>query len=101
MIYCFDLDGTLCTNTNGDYKNAEPFLKRIKIVNELHENGNKIIIDTARGATTGIDWLELTTKQLNDWGVKYHKLYVGKKLHYDIIVDDKAINDLNFFSNEK
>jgi hydroxymethylpyrimidine pyrophosphatase-like HAD family hydrolase len=101
MIYCFDLDGTLCTNTNGDYKNAEPFLKRIKIVNELHENGNKIIIDTARGATTGIDWLELTTKQLNDWGVKYHKLYVGRKLHYDIIVDDKAINDLNFFSNEK
>ena len=101
MIYCFDLDGTLCTNTNGDYKNAEPFLKRIKIVNGLHENGNKIVIDTARGATTGIDWLELTTKQLNDWGVKYHKLYVGKKLHYDIIVDDKAINDLNFFSNEK
>lgn len=101
MIYCFDLDGTLCTNTNGDYKNAEPFLKRIKIVNELHKNGNKIIIDTARGATTGIDWLELTTKQLNDWGVKYHKLYVGRKLHYDIIVDDKAINDLNFFSNEK
>jgi hypothetical protein len=101
MIYCFDLDGTLCSNTEGFYENALPLTERIKKVNLLFDEGNHIIIDTARGATTGIDWLELTTKQLNNWGVKYHKLYVGRKLHYDIIVDDKAINDLNFFNNEK
>ena len=101
MIYCFDLDGTLCTNTNGEYSLAEPLHDRIKKVNMLFDGGHNIIIDTARGATTGIDWLELTTNQLNEWGVKYHKLYVGRKLHYDIVVDDKAINDLNFFNDEK
>lgn len=100
MIYCFDLDGTLCTNTDGDYINAKPILSRIKKLNELHENGNKIIIDTARGSTTGIDWYELTKTQLNEWGVNYHNLRVGVKLNADIFVDDKGINDKLFF-NEK
>jgi hypothetical protein len=99
MIYCFDLDGTLCTNTNGDYKNAEPFLNRIKKVNKLHESGNKIIIDTARGVTTGIDWYDLTENQLHSWGVNFDKLIVGKKVHADVFIDDKGIND-NFFFNE-
>ena len=98
--YCFDLDGTLCTNTDGDYINAKPILSRIKKLNELHENDNKIIIDTARGSTTGIDWYELTKTQLNEWGVNYHNLRVGVKLNADIFVDDKGINDKLFF-NEK
>ena len=49
MIYVFDIDGTICTNTNGNYENADPFLKRIKKVNDLYEDGNKIIFMTARG----------------------------------------------------
>lgn len=97
MIYCFDLDGTLCSNTEGKYKEAKPFLDRIKQVNSLYENGNIIKIDTARGATTGIDWKELTTKQLDEWGLKYHELRVGVKLNADIYVDDKGINDFLFF----
>ena len=24
--YCFDIDGTICTNTWGEYEDAEPFL---------------------------------------------------------------------------
>ena len=99
MIYCFDLDNTLCSNTNGDYDNSNPILSRIEVVNDLYDKGHTIIIDTARGSVTGIDWFETTKNQLDLWGVKYHKLYVGRKLHYDIIVDDKAINDLVFFNN--
>jgi hypothetical protein len=98
-IYCFDLDGTLCTNTNGDYKNANPFLDRIKKLNELHNDGNKIIIDTARGSTTGIDWYELTEYQLRTWGVNFDELIVGRKVHADVFIDDKGIND-NIFFNE-
>ena len=101
MIYCFDLDGTLCTNTKGSYENAKPYEERIKKLNNLFDDGNHIIIDTARGATTGLDWKGLTILQLNNWGVKYHELYVGKKLNYDIIIDDKAINDLTFFNDEQ
>jgi hypothetical protein len=99
MIYCFDLDGTLCTNTNGIYSEAKPFYDRITIVNELYESGNTIIIDTARGSTTKINWYELTEKQLNEWGVKYHNLRVGVKLNFDILIDDKCINDTLFFKN--
>lgn len=91
-IYEVDLDGTLCSNTNGAYEHAVPFKNRIEKVNQLYNNGNIININTARGATTGIDWYNLTVRQLQDWGVKYHSLTVGKKSHYDFIIDDKAIN---------
>jgi len=97
MTYCFDLDGTLCTNTEGEYNKAEPFLDRISVVNNLYDLGNTILIDTARGSTTKIDWYELTEKQLKEWGVKYSELRVGVKLNFDILVDDKCINDKNFF----
>ena len=40
--YCFDIDGTICTNTWGEYEDAEPFFDRIKIINELYEKGNHI-----------------------------------------------------------
>lgn len=98
MIYCFDLDGTLCTNTYGNYDFADPFIERIQMVNKLYDEGHTIIIDTARGSETKIDWFGLTKKQLLQWGVKYHDLHVGKKLQYDIIIDDKAINDKIFFN---
>jgi len=97
MIYCFDLDGTLCTNTNGDYNSAQPFNDRIEYVNNLYNEGHTILIDTARGATTKIDWYSDTEKQLKEWGVLHHKLRVGEKLHADVFVDDKGINDLIFF----
>ena len=33
---------------------------------------------------------KLTKNQLNKWGVKHHKLVMGK-LHYDLLIDDKAV----------
>jgi hypothetical protein len=98
MIYCFDLDGTLCTNTEGDYKNAFPILDRIIKVNKLFENGNIIKIDSARGSTTGIDWYEITKNQLVSWNVKYHELRVGVKMNADVFVDDKGVGDKQFFN---
>ena len=96
MIYLFDVDGTLCDNTNGDYTNAEPMLERIAVVNELYSEGHVIKLFTARGATTGQDWRELTEQQMKDWGVNYHKLIMGKP-HYDFAIDDKAVSDKVFF----
>ena len=84
MIYCFDLDGTLCTNTNGDYYNAKPFIDRINKLNDLYNLNNKIIINTARGSSTGIDWYDFTKNQLQSWGIKYHQLFVGKKIEADL-----------------
>ncbi len=91
MIYCFDIDGTLCTNTDGDYSNAMPVYEIIGQVNRLFAEGHRILLYTARGATTGIDWRKLTERQLNDWDVHYHQLYMGKPTA-DVYIDDRAIN---------
>ena len=94
--YCFDLDGTLCTNTDGEYAQARPLHQRISKVNELYDQGNKILIYTARGTVTGIDWRELTQKQLDEWGIKHHELRLGKPFA-DIYVDDRGVSDGVFF----
>jgi len=99
MIYCFDLDGTICTNTEGDYHLAIPLEDRIKIINSLYDEGHKILIDSARGSTTGKDWYELTENQLKNWGVKYNSLRLGIKLNADCFIDDKGISDKVFFEN--
>jgi len=96
MIYCFDIDGTLCSNTFGKYKMAKPISKRIKIVNKLYKNGHTIKLFTARGSTTNLNWRALTESQLLQWGVKYHSLELGKP-EADLYIDDKAISDKEFF----
>ena len=53
--YCFDIDGTICTNTDGDYASAKPFESRINHINALYNAGHTISFFTARGSTTGID----------------------------------------------
>jgi hypothetical protein len=90
-VYCFDIDGTICTNTEGDYENAKPFPDAITLINSLHRQGNRIILQTARGFTTKIDWRAVTENQLKEWGLNYHELYFSKPTA-DVYIDDKAIN---------
>jgi len=94
--YCFDLDNTLCYTKGTDYINADPMKDRIQKVNQLFENGNKIIIETGRGSKSKIDYYDITKKQLYDWGLKYHELKVGTKTIADLYIDDKAINGGRF-----
>lgn len=91
LIYCFDIDGTLCTKTDGDYAQALPYPERISVVNALHAAGHTIKLFTARGSTTGLDWRDLTEQQMHRWGVQYHELILGKP-EADIFIDDKAYN---------
>lgn len=91
MIYCFDLDNTLCLTIEGDYINSKPIVERIRKVNHLYEKGNIIKIFTARGSRTGLDWRQLTLEQLTKWEIKYHELIFGKP-DTDIFIDDKAIH---------
>ena len=103
-IYIIDIDGTICTQNHfkkgiRDYKQAQPFKKRIKKINILFEAGNEIHYWTARGSVTGIDHLELTKSQLKQWGCKYTSLRVGDKPHYDLWIDDKAICSEEYFKD--
>ena len=99
MKYCFDLDGTICDTPIrvGDnkpiYAESSPIPFMVEQVNRLFNEGHKIIIMTARGRGSGIDWTQWTTKQLDMWGVKYHELEpMFHKPTADIFIDDKAIN---------
>ena len=42
MIYCFDIDGTICSFTDGDYESAVPFSARIEQLNKLFIDGHNI-----------------------------------------------------------
>ncbi len=100
MIYIVDIDQTICmtpfVNGKHRYDLSDPFPQRIDKINKLYDQGHTIIYWTARGSGSGIDWTELTTKQLNDWGCKFHEVRLGKP-SYDIWIDDKALSDFEFF----
>jgi len=100
MIYYVDIDETICYYEGPrGYPQAIPNRSRIEKINKLFEEGNRVVYWTARGGTTGIDWTELTTKQLNEWGVKYHELKMWKP-PYDLFICDKAINSERFFNDK-
>lgn len=94
-IFVIDIDGTICFTKNGEYEGAEPIKETIEKINILYELGNRIIYNTARGSETGIDWQELTIRQLDEWGCKYDELITGKP-YGDYYVDDRAINIKDF-----
>ena len=89
--YCFDIDGTLCTNTYGDYGLAKPYPARIEVVKKLIALGHIVFFYTARGSETGLDWSHLTRSQLVEWGIDDPIIFFGKP-SADIYIDDKAIN---------
>jgi len=96
MIYIVDIDNTICRTLWGDYPRATPYPERIEKINQLYRDGHTIIYWTARGAISNTDWTSLTHEQLNRWGCLYHEVRMGKPA-YDIWIDDKAINSLEYF----
>jgi glycerol-3-phosphate cytidylyltransferase len=107
MKYCFDLDNTLCLTENKDYANCKPFEDRVKIVNDLYDQGHEITIYTARGMGKfkgNVDlvykeYYELTKNQIEKWAIKHHVLLLGK-LSYDHFICDKAYNSEDFFNKK-
>jgi histidinol phosphatase-like enzyme len=91
MKIYIDVDGVLCSNTSGKYEGAKPIRENIKKINQLYDRGNIIIIWTARGSTSKIDWTDLTRSQLKKWKVKYHDL-MDNKPSYDLIIEDRCVN---------
>lgn len=100
MVIYIDIDDTICyrETTDFDYSNSKPIVEAINKANELFDKGHTIIYWTARGTMTGIDWREVTVKQFEEWGVKYHDLKFGKPA-YDLFIDDKNMNSENWWDN--
>ena len=104
MLIYVDIDDTICYYDNKDikkkmeYDKAKPYLERIKKINDLFDNGHKIIYWTARGTVTQKLWFNITYKQLNEWGCKFHELKMGKPA-YDLFIDDKNVNSDIYFTS--
>ncbi len=105
----FDLDDVICYRSEeyehlgpSKYDYCEPNQSVIDLINSLHNEGNKIIIYTARGMSqykgnVALIYSELyskTIRQLNAWGLRYNQLVMGK-IHYDLLIDDKALNSFS------
>lgn len=89
--FVFDIDGVIAQIVPGnDYRKSKPIQETVDMVNALYEQGHRIILFTARGGTSGIDWSELTQQQMTAWGVKHHQLRMGKPAA-DFYIDDKLI----------
>lgn len=96
MEIYIDIDETICTtpgskNIARDYSFAVPIKENIQKANKLYDAGHTITYWTARGTKTGIDWYDITYKQLKNWGVKFHDLKM-KKPAYDLFICDKVLN---------
>jgi|TARA_R110000751_G_scaffold43259_1_gene99945 hypothetical protein len=99
--FAFDLDNTLVKTIGKDYENSTPIPKAIEKVNRLFNDGHKILIESARGASSGIDWLTVTIKQLKEFGIPYHHVRVGVKATADYFIDDKGINAQDWMDDEE
>ena len=89
--FVFDIDGVIAQiQPELDYGKAKPNRRMIDVINRLSEMGNRIVIFTARGYSTGINWETITREQLAVWGLKYHELYFGKP-DADFYIDDKLL----------
>jgi len=85
-----DIDETICnTRRDRDYSKSTPIDEHIQKINKLYDEGHHIVYWTARGSGSGIDWKDLTEKQLSAWGVKHHELRLGKP-SYDLLICDKT-----------
>lgn len=90
IIYV-DVDETICkTPESRRYEDATPISDNIKKINQLYDEGNTIVYWTSRGSRKQIDWTELTTKQLAEWGCRYNELRLDKP-YYDLFIDDKTL----------
>jgi phosphatidate phosphatase PAH1 len=107
MKYVIDIDGTICDKDDGkSYLSSIPKIDRIKVINQLYDDGNYIVYFTARGMGRYDNNVKLaeenlryiTELQLKEWGCKYHKLFMGKPAG-DAYIDDKGINANDFFGN--
>ncbi len=96
LTFVVDIDGVIASLTpDNDYAKATPQSATITAINRLYDAGHRIVLFTARGSATGIDWSEVTRGQMDSWGVRYHDLRFGKPAA-DFYIDDRMLSVAEF-----
>ncbi|KQV89862.1 capsular biosynthesis protein [Massilia sp. Root351] len=101
-----DLDDTLCTTVEGDYRNSQPVPEVIERLRWYHAQGFEIAINTSRNMRTYAGSLGKinanTLPLIIDWlarhEVPYDEIYVAKPWcgHDGFYVDDRAVRPDEF-----
>ena len=94
-IYAFDLDGTVCTGKPREWE-CLPIQDRIDKVNKLYKQWHIILIYTARHQ----EYFQTTLAWLIKYWVYHHWINMQRKPWADFYIDDKAINDKDFFNTK-
>lgn len=102
--YVFDLDKTICIpqdfdDTDRRYAMAKPIPEMIEFVQEVHRNGHRVVIHTARRMLTHKGNMQLIEDDVGqvtrNWlivhKVPFDELVFGKPFG-DFYIDDKAVN---------
>lgn len=88
MQIIIDMDGTICSEERQFSRClATPQVGAIETINKLYDDGNIIIIYSAR---TWVEY-EMTVDWLKRHEINYHQLIMGKPIG-DVWIDDRAIN---------
>lgn len=98
MIYCIDIDNTICRAIGRKYPDAIPHTEVIQKIQSLYAGGHTIILHTARGMLTHSGSVESAEKELrcdltvwlDKHGVPYTELIFGKP-YADVYIDDKSL----------
>lgn len=91
-----DLDGVLVENSGRHFKpqwgQTKAIKENIEVINKLYDTKKvHIIITTARLETPM--WHEITKNQLEDLGIKYHRLIMGLPHAQRIIINDYSLTN--------
>lgn len=91
LTFVIDVDGVVASLVpDNDYAKSEPLTDTIASINRLYDQGHRIVMLTARGSATGIDWRGVTEAQFERWGLRYHELHFGKPAA-DYYIDDRLM----------
>jgi tRNA A-37 threonylcarbamoyl transferase component Bud32 len=98
MKIIFDFDGTLAIGDNQSINHMYPNKSMIELCNKLYDDGNEVIICTARGSKSCKNIEEKKQKYysiIENWlkknEVKYHNISFNKE-YADVYIDDRGYN---------
>lgn len=101
-----DIDETICTTQNGDYKNSQPIPEVVEKIREYKALGFEICFSTSRNMRTyegnsgkiAANTLPILIQWLDQHNIPYDEIYIAKPWcgFEGFYVDDKAIRPDEF-----
>lgn len=98
MIVQIDFDGTLTSSAQTGLQELLPNEKIVELVRKLYDDGNEIVVCTARGSKSCGSQIEREVKYrilIEEWlkmnAIPYHRLSFNKE-YADAYIDDRAFN---------